>query len=62
MDEKTKLDALTKLIGQAEEVKIEAEIGGKEDESEYEGSDKCKCGMDLKCPSCKMPPSKCECD
>ena len=59
LDDKTKLEALTKLMADAE-VKVEAELGGKEEE--YEGGDKCKCGMDLKCPRCKMPPSKCECD
>lgn len=50
-----KMDALSKLLADAKEISIEAEIGKEEAE------DKCECGADLKCSSCGEKPSKCDC-
>lgn len=50
-----KLDALSKILADAKEITIEAEIGDEESE------DKCDCGADMKCSCCNKAPSKCDC-
>jgi hypothetical protein len=61
VDEKAKLEALTKIINEPSGMMVDVDESSDEEYMD-ESKDKCRCGMDLKCPSCGMPPSKCECD